>query len=108
MKSLPVKLGVILIGLAIFGNAEVWGADWRQRWLGADWKLYGSSSPGDYYYDKKGITSSSKKNIKLWTKVVYSKKGIDDAVKNLGEEFVDLNYHISFEEIDCIEKKFSC
>ena len=29
MKSLSVKLGVILIGLAIFGNAEVWGADWK-------------------------------------------------------------------------------
>jgi hypothetical protein len=29
MKSLLVKLGGILIGLAIFGYAEVWGADWR-------------------------------------------------------------------------------
>jgi hypothetical protein len=29
MKSLPFKLGVILIGLAIFGCAEVWGADWK-------------------------------------------------------------------------------
>jgi len=29
MKSLSVKLGVILIGLAIFGCAEVWGADWK-------------------------------------------------------------------------------
>jgi hypothetical protein len=29
MKSLLVKLGVILIGLAIFGYAEVWGADRR-------------------------------------------------------------------------------
>jgi hypothetical protein len=29
MKSLLGKLGVILIGLAIFGNAEVWGADWK-------------------------------------------------------------------------------
>jgi hypothetical protein len=29
MKSLSGKLGVILIGLAIFGNAEVWGTDWE-------------------------------------------------------------------------------
>jgi hypothetical protein len=29
MKSLSVKLGVILIGLAIFGYAEVWGEDWK-------------------------------------------------------------------------------
>jgi hypothetical protein len=27
MKSLSVKLGVILIGLATFGYAEAWGAD---------------------------------------------------------------------------------
>jgi len=29
MKLLLVKLGVILIGLAIFGYAEVRGADWN-------------------------------------------------------------------------------
>jgi len=29
MKSLSVKLGVILIGLAIFSYGEVWGADWK-------------------------------------------------------------------------------
>lgn len=29
MKSLLCKLGVILIGLLILGNAEVWGAYWR-------------------------------------------------------------------------------
>jgi len=29
MKSLSFKLGVILIGLMILGNAEVWGADWK-------------------------------------------------------------------------------
>jgi len=30
MKSLSVKFGVILIGLIIFGYAEVWGADWKE------------------------------------------------------------------------------
>ena len=29
MKSLLGKLGVILIGLAIFGYGKVWGADWK-------------------------------------------------------------------------------
>lgn len=29
MKSLLIKFGVILIGLAIFSYAEVWGEDWR-------------------------------------------------------------------------------
>ena len=29
MKSLLGKVGVVFIGIAIFGNAEVWGADWK-------------------------------------------------------------------------------
>ena len=29
MKSLSIKFGVILIGLAIFAYAEVWGEDWK-------------------------------------------------------------------------------
>jgi hypothetical protein len=32
MKSLPVKLGFILISLSIFAYAEVWGEDWRGLW----------------------------------------------------------------------------
>jgi hypothetical protein len=32
MKSLSVKLGVILIGLSIFGYAEVWGAEDETRY----------------------------------------------------------------------------
>jgi hypothetical protein len=37
MKSLLGKLGVVLIGLLIFGNAEVWGADWKYYGL---WEEY--------------------------------------------------------------------
>ena len=29
MKSLLGKLGIILIGLAIFGYGGVWGEDWK-------------------------------------------------------------------------------
>jgi hypothetical protein len=57
MKSLPVKLGVILIGLAIFGNAEVWGADWR---------LYEKDS----YYDASSITRQPDGSVRVWTKWV--------------------------------------
>jgi len=32
MKSLFVKLGVVVIGLAIFGYAEVWGAEDETRY----------------------------------------------------------------------------
>lgn len=43
MKSLSVKLGVILIGLAIFTHAEVWGEDW---------KVYGTTGEGYIFHPK--------------------------------------------------------
>jgi len=41
MKSLSVKLGVILavVGLALFGYADVWGEDWKYFTSGADGTL---------------------------------------------------------------------
>ena len=39
MKSLPVKLGVILIGLLILGDAEVWGdSNDPEGYLGVKWE----------------------------------------------------------------------
>ena len=43
MKSFLVKVGVILIGLTIFGHSEVWGADWKffqRRGFGVKATLY--------------------------------------------------------------------
>ena len=48
MKSLSVKLGVILIGLAIFSYTEVWGADWKYFSAGDDGIFY--------WYDAQGVT----------------------------------------------------
>jgi hypothetical protein len=52
MKSLSVKLGVVLVGLTIFGYAEVWGADWKE-WIRI-------SDKSIYYYDTESITHPSK------------------------------------------------
>ena len=56
MKSLLGKLGVILIGLAIFGNAEVWGADW---------KFYDSNEMFLGYYDAQGIIRPPKTIVRV-------------------------------------------
>ena len=64
MKSLLGKLGVILIGLAIFGCAEVWGADWKR---------FSSSENGISYYDEENLTYPSRKaGGTLLTKLNYS------------------------------------
>jgi len=59
MKSLSGKLGVIstIIGLTIFGYVEVWGEDW---------KLFKKTEDAKFYYDKKEITRSPKKIVKVW------------------------------------------
>ena len=107
MKSLLVKLGVLFIGLAIFGNAEVWGADW---------KVLSITDTSIVYYDSESITSSPKSITQLWTtpspevvkvwfKMIYSDKGIIENVKNLGKEYADVRESKHFSELNCQNKK---
>ena len=101
MKSLLVKSGVILIiGLAIFGNAEAWGADW---------KYYGSDELSMDYYDAQSITRPSENVVRVWVKSYYTKKGVMFWVSHMerfGEKFYDLNNSIILHEINCLEKKY--
>ena len=62
MKSLFVKLGVILIGLIIFGYAEVWGADWK---LIATQKEKGNFTTY-YYIETKKIKRLQGEKIRFW------------------------------------------
>ena len=57
MKSLLGKLGVLFVGLLIFGNTEAWGADWRFLLESVDYY---------FYYDAESITRPSKNSIRLW------------------------------------------
>ena len=91
MKSLSVKLGVILIGLAIFGYAEVWGQDWE---------LLEKIENNKFYYDKKDVTHSPQKIVKVWIRQVYSKK--DKGMIDLGgRRYENLSYSINSLEFVC-------
>jgi hypothetical protein len=96
MKSLLGKLGVILIGLAILGCAEVWGADW---------KFYGSTENYLGYYDAQSITSPSKNIVRVWTRLVWTEKGVLGWVEDLGEKCENLSHTIFLQEVNCAEKK---
>jgi len=65
VKSLLGKLGIILIGLAIFGYAEVWGADWR---------LYAKQDNFTGYYDTEGITTPFKNIVRVRIKMNLRKR----------------------------------
>jgi hypothetical protein len=95
MKSLLVKVGVILvvIGFAIFGYAEVWGADW---------KYYGESNDGKLFYNAESVTRPSEDIVRVWKKLVYSEKGkIDTADKFGKKEFEKLSETLILDEFHC-------
>jgi hypothetical protein len=96
MKSLLGKLGVILIGLTIFGNAEVWGADY---------KFFGGSERYKGYYDAQSITRTSQNIVEVWTRWNFTERGITECVKYLGKEYENVSYLLLLEEINCAEKK---
>jgi hypothetical protein len=96
MKSLSVKLGVILVGLVIFSHAEVWGADW---------KLFSADDEVIQYYDAQSIKYPSKNIVEVWTRMEYTDKGKIDLIKDLGNKYVNLKCIMMLEEINCSDKK---
>jgi hypothetical protein len=99
MKSLLGKLGVIFIGLAIFGSAEVWGSDW---------KSYGSNDYCLAYYDAQSITRSSIliNIVKVWTRWDWTDKGVLAWEEGSGKKYENFSQSRILYEINCQEKKF--
>jgi hypothetical protein len=104
MKSLLVKLGVILIGFIIFGYVEVWGEDWRG---------FGTSgvNAGRWFYDADSLTYLSKDDIvRVRTNVyvridTHSKERTDRYVEGLKKRFKNLNNVMSLTEVHCKDKR---
>ena len=95
MKSLLGKLGIILIGLAIFTYAEVWGEDW---------KYFNSNEDFLCYYDAQSITRPSQNIVSVRTRKNYTEKSVLDWVREFGKEYENLSYGIDIVEINCSEK----
>jgi hypothetical protein len=89
-------MGVILIGLAISSHAEVWGADW---------KYYGETFKGKLFYDADNITQPSKNILRVWTKEVFTEKGVNYLVSKLGDKYKNSSNHEYLNEFDCGDKK---
>ncbi len=96
MKFLSVKLGVILIGIIIFGHAEVWGEDW---------KLLNTTESGVNYYNAESITRLPKNIVRAWAKTELSEKGVKEMVAILGKRYETLSYVLFLNEFDCGERK---
>ncbi len=99
MKSSSVKVGIVLfiIGLAIFGNIEVWGADWK---LIEDSKT--SSSDSNYYIDMKSIKEFFEGKFRFWILTVFlppgtTKPTVEEAIKQGRTDYI---------ELDCSKKRY--
>ncbi len=122
MKSLCVKLGVILIGLTIFSNAEVWGADWKflKVWgIPEEWeKNYPDLKDlaGAFLcYDASSIVYPSRNIVKVWVRIFLADKepipsSISSEVKDLpvckASEVMKLPYADLLYEIDCRKRTY--
>jgi hypothetical protein len=96
MKSLSVKLGVILIGLTIFSYGEVWGEDWR---------LYAKTDLYECFYNAENMIRSSQDIVEVWTKLEYTERGIIETVKKFGKYYENLSYSLELWEINCAKKR---
>jgi hypothetical protein len=83
----------LIIGLAIYSYAEVWGADW---------KLFTTTKNGDtYYYDPESITHPSKDIVRVWTKDIPSGEKIVP-----GRDEVYYRYAKILFEFHCVEREY--
>jgi hypothetical protein len=91
------KYGVIfaVIGLILLGDAEGWGADWRQ---------YFSTEYGKYYFDVETLTYSTNVTLRTSVKIILTDKGVKSTAQMLGKEYENLEHTIQSLEINCATK----
>ena len=97
MKSLWVKLGVVLVGLAAFTYAEV---------RGADWMFYGKTDKYSCFYDVESISHRSDNIVEVSEKQDYTNNGVNFMVEKLGKKYENLSQLITLWQINCADKKF--
>jgi len=97
MKSFLCKSGIVLVVVVtVFAYADVWGENW---------KSFGSTPSGSFYYDFDSITLVSKNLIKVWTQLVFSPAGISQMVEAFGPKYNNLQNQVGQFDIDCAESK---
>ena len=74
---------------------------------GANWKYTVENVFGDVIFiDMASRTRPSDNIVRVWVKLVYSQKGVLQAVEETGkQECRDVNYTLNLMEYDCREKR---
>lgn len=77
MKSLSVKLGIVLLAIGlILGYAEVWGTNWK---LFAEYNLVDGylAYSAKLYYETESIVRTKDGHIRVWIHIRHEKVTID-------------------------------
>jgi len=96
MKSLSVKLGVILIGVAFLGCADAWARDWR---------LYLKTDSYECFYDAATMINLPEDGVEVWAKSEFTKRGVAEMEKKFGKYYENLSYSMELWQINCARKK---
>ncbi len=92
MKSLSVKVGLVLfIGMIIFGCAG----------RGAQWKFLGSTDLYEAYYYVSKSHLLYKSTVGVSVKLEYTEKGVAEYVREFGKSYENLSYSLQLWEINC-------
>jgi len=91
-----LRITLIIIGFVIFSHAEVRAEDWR---------LYAKTDLYECFYDAGDMIRSSEDNMKVWTKLDYTQRGVLEMVKKFGKHYESLSYSQELWEINCAGKK---
>jgi hypothetical protein len=96
MKSVSVKLGVVLIiGIVIFSCAGM---------RGALWKSFSSTDLYEGFYYVSNPHFLYKGTVRVWVKLEYREKGKAEYVKKFGKDYENLSYSLQQWEIVCPAK----
>ncbi len=86
---------VILSGFFLLGYSDA---------MGEEWKLFSESEGSSYYLGAESVSFLSDNVVKVWVKVVVSKKDRSAWVAKGGQKYLNLSYIKSPLEINCKEK----
>ncbi len=108
MKSLLDKLGILLFGLLILGNAEVWGAQWTEY----AYREIKGVKIAIHLYDSESMMVDKhpgeppQKIVKVWVKTIYTEAHIEQTKKEYPGATVTHDETPKLLEINCKTKMY--
>ena len=92
-----IRLGAIFVlsGLCLLGCSRGWSAEWKQ---------YFKTDYSQYYFDSETLTYPSDYTVRVSVKLVFTDKGVQSAVQQLGRAYENLEHSIQSLEINCAVK----